>query len=212
MSTLSTESITTITVNYNAGDIPDNDIQQFKAELQELGYTRIRGHIGPAAGIGAELWISIGFIGLAAVKGIIGHLAVKFFNKLGAKILSFMKRPSHSFRPTIAGIIISYDDVDIEIRYVDDNILKNISLIMIDVMNEIDNGRLKECKSDTIIMPMEIRDGKWEPFFIEESPGKYDYPFRFWRVTSRNINGCFGIYDFMSKKILKAGDLTEDTQ
>ena len=61
-------------------------------------------------------------------------------------------------------------------------------------------------------MPMEIRDGEWEPFFIEESSGKYDYPFRFWKVTSRNINGCFGVYDFMSKKFVKAGDLTEDTQ
>jgi hypothetical protein len=212
MSTLSSESVTTFTVKYNARDISDIDIQQFQAELQELGHTRVRGYRGPAAGTGGEVWMLVEFLGLAAVTGIIQHLAVQFFNKLGSKILAFLKRPEHPFRPIITGIEISYDDLDIKIRYVDENILTNISSIMKDIINEINNSGLKECKSNTIIMPMEIKNGKWEPFFIEESSGSYNYPFRFWDVTSRNINGCFGIYDFKSKKFVKPDILTEDTQ
>jgi|WetSurMetagenome_2_1015567.scaffolds.fasta_scaffold764238_1 hypothetical protein len=210
MSTSSPESITTITVEYNAGDIPDIDIQQFKAELKELGYIRLRGYHGPAAGTGFELSISIEFIGLAAVSGIIGHLAIHFFNKLSAKILSFLKKPPHHFRPYVAGIKLSYDDLDIDILYIDENIIKDISLIANDIMNEINNGGLKGCKPNTILMPMEIRDNGWEPFFIEASSEKYDYPFRFWKVTSLNIDGCFGIYDFTSKKFVEPDKLSED--
>jgi len=203
MSTLSLESVTTITVNYNAGDIPDNDIQQFKTELQELGYTRLRGYHGPAAGTGFEFWILIEFIGLAAASGIIGHLAVKFFDKLSTKILSFMKSPTDPRRPYAAGVKLSYDDLDIDIRYIDDNILKNMSVIINDIINEIHNGGLKGSKATKIVMPMEIRDGEWEPFFVQDPSGTYNYPFQFWEISSNNISGRFGIYDFLGKKFIE---------
>jgi hypothetical protein len=136
MSTLSSENVTVFKVDYHAGDIPDTDIQQFKDELQEFGFVRVRGYRAPAAGTGAEIRILIEFIGLAAASGIIGHLAVKFYKKLSAKIFSFMKAP-HPLRPTIEGIKISYDDLDIDIRYIDNNIIKNLSVIIDDVMNEL---------------------------------------------------------------------------
>jgi hypothetical protein len=117
MSILPQESVTTITVNYNAGDISDNDIQQFKVELQELGYTRLRGYRGPSAGTAFEFWILIEFIGLAAASGIIGHLAEKLFDKLSTKILSFMKSLTDPRQPCAGGVKISYDDLDIDIRY-----------------------------------------------------------------------------------------------
>jgi hypothetical protein len=209
MSTLSAESITTITVNYNSKDIPDTDIQQFKAQLQELGYTRVRGYRIPATGVGFELWMTIEFIGLAAVTGIIGNLTVHFFNKLGEKISSFINKAPHPFEPFITNIEISYDDIDIKIKYIDENILPKIPLLMKDIMNEIDNGGLKECRVNTIIMPMEFRDGHWDSFNIEASSEKHDYPFRFWDISSRN-NGCFGVYDFINKKFIKPDDLNGD--
>lgn len=202
MSTLSQESVTTITVKYDARDIQDIDIQSFKTDLDELGYTRVRGHVGPMAGTGGVVWILITFIGIEAVRGIIRHLAVQFYNKFSNKLLSFIKRPSHSFTPNITGIKISYDDIDIEIQYVDESIAKKIPIIMNDVVNEITNGGLKGFKSGTITMPMEIRGSEWKPFFIEESSTKYDYPFRYWNVFSLNMGDCFGIYDFADKKFL----------
>lgn len=208
MSTLPSDSVTAITVNYNAGDIPDNDIQQFKSELQEFGYTRLRGYRGPAAGIGFEFWVLIEFVGLAAASGIIGHLAVQFFNKLATKVLSFMKTPTDPRRPCAVSIKLSYDDLDIDIRYIDDKILKKLSRIINDIINEINNGGLKEAKANNIIMPMEIRDGKWEPFFVQDPSGIYNYPFQFWKVSSHDIGGLFGIYDFMSKKFVELENKT----
>jgi hypothetical protein len=163
------------------------------------------------AGTGFNFWISIEFIGLAAISGIIGHLAVQYFNKLSKKIISFIKKPSHRFQPIITKIKISYDDLDIKIYYVDENIIGHIFFIMKDIMNEINNGGLKECKSNRITMPMENRNGEWRPFFIEESENYYEYPFRFWDICSRNINGCFGIYDFKGKEFVKGYYLTENT-
>jgi hypothetical protein len=76
-------------------------------------------------------------------------------------------------------------------------------VIIKDIINEIHNGGLRGSKANKIVMPMEIRDGEWEPFCVQDPSGTYNYPCQFWKISSKDISGRCGIYDFLGKKFIE---------
>jgi hypothetical protein len=184
---------TTFVAKFRARGYDEGDARSLREYLEPFGAVRFRPLELPEAGGTHELWLVVSFIGTAALSGIIGHVATKYYEKLSAALIGFSltKRKKSGSDPELS-LKLSYDDMDLDIGPVDEARLGNLPTLARTVLDHLQGPALNARGEITRIVIGMVKSGNtWS------EPHTQDWPesLRFWGISFAGHRLITHIYD-----------------
>lgn len=192
---------TVFKVEYRARGYSEDDFRELASSLDSMGAVRFTPKHLPEAGGVTELWLAVEFIGTAALAGIIGHLATKFYDRLADDLLAFFrkKRSQNPDYPEFMSLTLSYDDLDIVISLPNEVTIGKLSQIQADILMHLSSPPLAENAIRYIVLPVAQVNGRWEILSIWNEAS---FTLRYWGVGTSMSPFITDVYDAQLRKLM----------
>ena len=203
------EAINFIEIKYYEEYFEAENIEILKSELSRIGNLRTRRFHKELGGESPDLLISVQWVGLAVLSGIIQHLTAKYYEKILLAINSYREKSkigNPDFHP-YAMIIFSYDDLDIEITLPNVTSIDFFNKLMKKISEKISSEPLKSRKIIKISIPyyFDETEKAWMQTFDWT---QVNFEGRYWAIGTKEFLPGYAsfedIYDSEENRLLKA--------
>jgi len=180
---------TTIEVNYHPPYFEEKEIAILIDEFSSIGSMRVREIAKELGGDDANLWIAIKWFGISVASGVIQHLTAKLYEKIANAVGNYRRKceeQSIAYNEAV-NLVISYDDLDININLPAETTIDFLPQIMRDITAELERETLRTKPIAQIFLPyfFDELEQLWRQSF---DWSKVEFESRFWGIQSERYS------------------------
>lgn len=197
------EANTFVTLEYDILAFDEQEVEELRELLSELGPVRSRVAYKERGGVETTLWAAITFVGVSFASGLIGHIAAKTFDKVVLLINNFYAKHRQKKPDYVQAIALrlSYDEIDIEVNLPGETRANFLQPLLQDVWKHLQHPPLSESVITKVHIPVtyDESEGLWWEAFVWSSA---DFNARYWGVNVAGTPYLNDVYDSYKKTLL----------